>query len=357
MQRSRLLSAAVVTIAELGYEHASVAQITARARVSRRTFYDLFANREDCLLAILDDAVAQITGELTGAHTDGLSWRERIRSGLWHILCFLDRDPMLARICVAQTLHAGPRVLARREELLIRLAHVLDEGRTGDRAHACPPLTGEGLVGATAAVVYTRLSQPPAHEAPSRQSAHELLTQPQPAHEPLSRQSAHHEPLTQPQPAHEPLTGMFGELMSLITLPYLGSAISRSERSRPLPPLPDTVTAQTTTLPPGEHAQASVEHDPLADVPMRLTYRTARVLEAIALAPGASNRVVAERAGIVDQGQVSKLLARLQRLGLLTNTGEGHTHGEPNAWTLTPRGALLAQRLSLNTHDQHEVTQ
>ena len=64
---------------------------------------------------------------------------------------------------------------------------------------------------------------------------------------------------------------------------------------------------------------------------MRLTYRTARVIEGVAERPGASNRVIAERAGIHDAGQVSKLLRRLASLGLLTNTGPGHLQGEPNA--------------------------
>jgi DNA-binding MarR family transcriptional regulator len=82
---------------------------------------------------------------------------------------------------------------------------------------------------------------------------------------------------------------------------------------------------------------------------MRLTYRTARVLEGVGECPGASNREVAERGGIHDPGQVSKLLARLERLGLLTNTGEGHAKGEPNAWTLTPKGSRVAQRLSMTT--------
>ena len=61
MQRARLLGAAVATIGDMGYAGASVAHITARARVSRRTFYDLFANREDCLLAVLGDAVERIS--------------------------------------------------------------------------------------------------------------------------------------------------------------------------------------------------------------------------------------------------------------------------------------------------------
>ncbi len=78
---------------------------------------------------------------------------------------------------------------------------------------------------------------------------------------------------------------------------------------------------------------------------MRLTYRTARVLEDVAEHPGVSNRLVAEHAGIADQGQVSKLLARLERLGLLTNTGEGHAKGERNVWSLTPTGEHVTQSI------------
>ncbi len=71
---------------------------------------------------------------------------------------------------------------------------------------------------------------------------------------------------------------------------------------------------------------------------MRLTYRTVRVLLAISANPDASNRQVATAAGISDQGQISKLLTRLQSLGLIQNGGGDHAKGEPNAWTLTAKG-------------------
>jgi DNA-binding IclR family transcriptional regulator len=88
---------------------------------------------------------------------------------------------------------------------------------------------------------------------------------------------------------------------------------------------------------------------------MRLTYRTARVLEGVGAHPGVSNRQVADNAGIGDQGQVSKLLRRLQRLGLLANQGEGaHAKGEPNAWMLTPRGEHLTQSIRMLTPTTHE---
>jgi DNA-binding PadR family transcriptional regulator len=84
---------------------------------------------------------------------------------------------------------------------------------------------------------------------------------------------------------------------------------------------------------------------------MRLTYRTLRVLTAISEQPGASNREVAVHAEVADQGQISKLLARLERLGLIQNTGEGQPSGEPNAWLLTSRGEeiLNASRPTRNT--------
>ena len=78
---------------------------------------------------------------------------------------------------------------------------------------------------------------------------------------------------------------------------------------------------------------------------MRLTYRTARVLKCIAERPLASNRTVAESAGVTDPGQISKLLHRLERLGLVVNTSGGHQSGEPNAWELTAHGRQIAQRL------------
>ena len=86
--------------------------------------------------------------------------------------------------------------------------------------------------------------------------------------------------------------------------------------------------------------------DLLRDIPMRLTYRTARVLDGVAANPGASNRLVADHAGITDQGQISKLLSRLERLGLIANTGQGQAKGEPNAWALTPLGSRVASSIT-----------
>jgi AcrR family transcriptional regulator len=309
IQRSRLIAGAICAIEELGYAQTTVGHITRRASVSRRTFYELFANREECLAAVLEDLVGQIGQELAVVGLDGLQWRERVRGGLSVILSFFDREPALARVCVVQAMRGGSRVLERREEILAGLAGVVDEGRhEGPRGAECSRLTAEGVVGAVFAIVYARLLRG----------------------------------------EQEPLVALLGELMGMIVLPYLGPAAARREQARPAP-APAGVSREERS------GGAQGAGSSLMDVPVRLTYRTARVLEGVAEQPGASNRMVADYAGVGDPGQISKLLARLERAGLLVNTGAGHANGEPNAWSLTAKGEQVARSIGAHTHHKREA--
>jgi AcrR family transcriptional regulator len=302
IQRSRLLAGAAAAIEEHGYASTTVAHITRSAGVSRRTFYELFANCEACLATLIEDVVAFLEGELRDAGLDGLPWRERVRGGLLVILSFCDRESALARVCIVDGARGGPFVLAQRDALLARLALIVDGGRLeGPRASDCSPLTAEGLVGAALTIIQARLVRA----------------------------------------ARKSLTGLLGELMGMIVLPYQGSTVARREQARLAPKAP--VGAQRRPL------GLAGERDPLQEIPMRVTYRTARALMGIAEDPGASNRMVADHAGIHDQGQISKLLARLERLGLIANKGDSHEKGEPNSWSLTPLGDQVTQRLSMSS--------
>jgi hypothetical protein len=53
--------------------------------------------------------------------------------------------------------------------------------------------------------------------------------------------------------------------------------------------------------------------------------------------------------GIADQGQMSKLLMRLENLGLIENTGNGAARGEPNAWGLTGMAEKVPQAIQIQT--------
>jgi AcrR family transcriptional regulator len=305
----RLIAGAVCAIEELGYAQVTVGQITRRASVSRRTFYELFSNREECLAAVMEDVIGALAAELSRADLQRLAWREQVRGGLAVILGFFDREPALARVCVVQALRGGPEVLRRREEVLSSLASAIDEGRgEGARGAGCSTLTAEGLVGAAFGIVYARLLKG----------------------------------------ERMPLVGLLGELTGMIVLPYLGTAAARREQAKRVPLTADTVRLEATPKTP-------MSGDPLQGMPVRLTYRTARVLECVSEYEGASNRVVSDYAGVTDQGQISKLLARLERVGLLINTGPGHAKGEPNAWRLTQRGERLARSIRAGVSRERRV--
>jgi AcrR family transcriptional regulator len=289
IQRSRLLAAAVDAVDEAGYARMTVAQVIGRARVSRKTFYDVFADREDCFLAAFEQAISQLNATMRDAYEQEGGWRDGVRSGLMALLMFFDDEPRLARLCVVEALGAGPRVLERRAQVLEELAEVVDRGRFVTSAVREPPeVAAEGVVGAVFAVLHTRLLED----------------------------------------GREPLVELLGSLMNMVVLPYLGARAASRELSRPAPEI-------------RKHGAAPARarsRDPLDGLNMRLTYRTVRVLVVIGQHPGASNREIAESSGIVDQGQISKLLTRLARLKLVENTGDGQEKGASNAWHLTPRG-------------------
>jgi AcrR family transcriptional regulator len=294
IQRSRLIAGAVAAIEEFGYTQTTVGQITRRASVSRRTFYELFANREECLMAVIEQVVEMVTADLAAGGLERLAWRERVRRGLAVVLAFFDREPVLARVCVVQGLRGGPGVLGRREEVLAGLTAVLEEGREeGPRGAQCTSLTAEGLVGAAFSIVYARLQRG----------------------------------------EEQPLIELLNELMAMIVLPYLGPAAARREQARPLPDVPRGEAGAS------EPAGAG---NPMSGLGVRFTYRTAMVLEGVREHPGASNREVAGYAEVLDPAQISRLLGRLERVGLIVNTGGGHARGAPNAWTLTAQGEQVA---------------
>ena len=293
---------------ERGAANVTVARVVARSGVSRRTFYELFEDREDCFLAAFDDAIARIASEVIPAYEQPTrtqrahGWREKIRAALIALLQILDDEPGMGRLVIVETLGAGPRALERRRRVLAQVITAVDEGqREGKKGDGPPPLTAEGVVGAVFAVIHARMLGRPHMGAGDRRA----------------------------------LLKLAGPLMSTIVLPYLGAAAARRELARPIPKASDKSRRNGP--------------DPLRELPMRLTYRTVRVLMAVAAQPGSSNRAVADGADIKDQGQISKLLHRLEGLGLIGNDGADRPPGGPNAWSLTEKGREVEDAVTQQT--------
>lgn len=291
-QRSRLLGAALAQASERGCNDTSVAAIITHAGVSRKTFYELFQSREECFTAVFEEAVAQIARVVGPVYASEGTWSERLRAALSALLEFLESNRdigvfTLAHITGQQS--SSPELRAR---VLGHLTSAVEEGRSQAKPREeLSPLTGELVVGGALTVIDGHLRR------------------------------------------HRPyLSALVNPLMWIIVLPYLGQAAAAKELQR-TPPKP------TRSSPARAPAKSRPARGPLEGLDMRVTYRTAMVLAAIGESPGSSNVEIAARVHMPDQGQISKLLARLARLKLVKNYGMGQARGAANAWRLTARGS------------------
>jgi AcrR family transcriptional regulator len=303
-ERLRILEAAQQLLREAPVETLSVAAVCAAAGVSRDSFEDSFADLDELLLAVFDDVAWCVGAVMDAARQSQPSWLDGVREALIELLGMLDENPMLGRFLVAGSLAGDELLLARRTRALACLVEALDERSPPAAAGELPaPFGAEAVVGAVVSILHGRLLEVPV----------------------------------------PPLLPMCGSLMSVIVLSYLGAEAAREELTRPLPQ-PGRGTA--TGVP------AYVAGSPcVAALPARarMNPRTMQLLGLIDARPEISSRDVAFAVGIRDPSQVSRLLARLERLGLVTD-GSSERSGRRKAWRLTAAGAdVLADRGSPTT--------
>lgn len=323
VQRARLLAAALDVVGEHGWEGMTVARVTRHAGVSSKTFYEVFAEREDCFLGVFDGAVEQLAAVAAGVYEREGEWAAKLRAALRALLEFLEYEPFLRRVVFIDAQEVGPKVAGSRTRVLERLVAIVDRGRRETApGHRSPHSAAQGVLDGVLEVIERWLLQP--------------------------RLLRHTYPL-EPQPV--PMTDLLGELMSIVVMPYLGPDAAQRELARPAPLARRPRRSASSPAPPVASSRPVV--DPLAGLGMRLTYRTLRVLEALAELGGRgsmggrapNNRQVADAAEISNHSQVSRLLARLQTLGLVENGNEHSEKKAPNTWRLTPRGEEIERAL------------
>ena len=135
------------------------------------------------------------------------------------------------------------------------------------------------------------------------------------------------------------LVELVPSLMAFIVAPYLGRAAAQAElQGRP------SAAGGGFVAEPGLARARAISR--AGTLPIRATHRTTLVLRSIAQAPYSNNREIAQTAGLADEGQTSKLLARLERQGVIENVGLGSARGEPNAWVLTASGRRAVELIN-----------
>jgi AcrR family transcriptional regulator len=158
-QRERIVTALVDTVAERGYNATTVAHITKAAAVSRRTFYEHFADKEACFLAAYDMVADHIRASMRAAAESFEEWPQQVRAALATMLRFLAGEPELAQLVMIEPVAAGGEIAARHRASMQGLVEILKAGRpehSGSRP--LPEATEETLVGGIVSLIVREIS-------------------------------------------------------------------------------------------------------------------------------------------------------------------------------------------------------
>jgi AcrR family transcriptional regulator len=313
-QRERVLTAIAEVVAERGYARSSVALITKRARVSSRTFYQLFADLDTGVVAVRERAFERVVAVASVRVEEGETWQDGVRGALSALLVFFDSEPELARVCFVETIAAGPAVLRHREQVAESFRGLLLT-RIAREVEHMPPMA-ENIVASVIGAIFLHL---------------------------VNRQP-------------EPLIGLLGQMMGAFVTPFLVDEKAVAEEARRGEELARTIQADASSSGPRPH---SARGGPGISLPSGLANPSARRLRECLLYladnPGTSNREIGEGIGVVHKSQASRLLTQLSGEGFIAKRSEGV--GTRNQWQLTSRGKTVAQALARHVEFEQRQTQ
>ncbi|WKB53253.1 TetR/AcrR family transcriptional regulator [Eleftheria terrae] len=146
--RARLMQAMAACVAAKGYADTTIADIAAGARVSKRTFYQHFEAKPDCLIALYEHASRQALDVLKAAIDPARDWHVQVEQAVQAYFGALACDPGLLRTLFIEILALGPRGLQARRRSHQEMADFIVAVVDGSSARALPPATATALVGA-----------------------------------------------------------------------------------------------------------------------------------------------------------------------------------------------------------------
>jgi AcrR family transcriptional regulator len=165
-QRERLRAAMVELIAERGYPAVRILDLTQLAHVSRPTFYNLYADKEELLLGAYQDIAGRTTQKVAEAYSAGGSPEESVHLALLAFAELAAVEPAAMTLALLGTFGAGPRALASRNLTLQALERTIQAGRGREWSERPVDLTTKFLIGGIREVSAMRLRQGRSEELP-----------------------------------------------------------------------------------------------------------------------------------------------------------------------------------------------
>ncbi|HEX5924494.1 MAG TPA: TetR family transcriptional regulator [Baekduia sp.] len=281
----------------------SVDRICEHARMSRRTFYEHFADAEDCFASAIEDALQHLW-DVVAEHVDaaGDGWAEQVAVAIVAFLAALELDPPRAWMAIMEPLYGNSRARAARRVVVDRFVALLAAGPAEDGGDRVPANTAAGTIGGLWELALQRVSGGEDAVGIDEAAGSAIFLA-------LSPFVGRHEAMRHAFGVHKP-----SELV----------AAMRACDDDDAAPAHDAELAATT---------------------LGLTVLSAATLRHIAAHPGCRNVEIADELGVAHESQMSRLLRRLAGEGLVQSRREGRSH----AWGLTERGAAVASQLAART--------
>jgi AcrR family transcriptional regulator len=149
-----MLVAVAAALEKHGYAGTIVSRVLEGAGVSRRTFYEQFADKDDCLLVAYDDVERRAWARVVAALADESpgDWPHRVHTAVGAAMGFLAAEPATARLFTVEARTLLP--LAERQRGAVeRIAAILRAGNRGETdSDDLPETTERTLVGNVAAL-------------------------------------------------------------------------------------------------------------------------------------------------------------------------------------------------------------
>jgi AcrR family transcriptional regulator len=166
-QRERLLAATVQATAAHGYETTTVADILGAAGVGRESFYELFEDRRDCVLAAHETLLDDLVETVRVAYDVPGEWVERCQATIAALLGWFAADPAAGRFLLVELAAVGPEFHERFQAGFDRFVAIVDAGLPADLQTPDFPLSRTSLaVGAAITRVYGEVAAGRAEELP-----------------------------------------------------------------------------------------------------------------------------------------------------------------------------------------------
>jgi len=160
IQRERMLRAMTEVVAREGYAETTVRKLLAQAGLSRRTYYDLWVDKEDCYLDAYGVIADQLATRAAAEFERGDTPRSRVRFAVEAIAGFGVEQPDAACACIVEGLAAGQAARAKRAELIDRVATTIAPALAELRPDAPnPALTARATVGGIFELLYGPLAR------------------------------------------------------------------------------------------------------------------------------------------------------------------------------------------------------